>query len=1165
VSRLRISLLGPFEVWRDGQFLPPSAWPGHKARQILKILVTHRQRVVASDELIEWLWPDLRVGSARNSLWVAVSRLRRLLGSGRDGPAFILTEPPGYRFDAAGRCEIDVDLFLGHLHQGHEQQRRGAWETAVVAYGAAEALYRGDYLAEDPYEDWAIPPRERMREAFLELQGSLATCQLSLRRYREALVHCHRSLEQDTCRESAWRLAMECYYRAGERGQALRAFERCRAALARELGVDPLPETLALHERILRDAAPQDPQPRAPTLPGSSAPPLSLPFVGRDHEWTLVSQLLQQALGGQGQVVLVTGEPGIGKTRVLEELASLATARGARVLSGRCYELEGNVAYAPVVEALRASLLACPPFASMGAATDSPPPPPCPAAQMAAVAELLPELRRLCPDLPSYQSLPPEEERLRVLAGLAQIVFHSARGGPLVLLLDDLHWADPSTLQLLHFLGRQVDDQPLLLVGAYRSTQVDARHPLSVLRAQLGRQGVLTELPLPPLGHEDVVLLLRSLGSERQGDEFARHLHRDTEGHPFFLAEVLRTLVHEGLITVDAQGRWQTAYDALTDSYQELLLPASVRAAVLGRLGHLPPGDRGLLDQASVIGRAFRLSLLAHLLQRPERLLAEQVEGLALQGFLRPRPPDGYEFSHDLTRRAAYEALSEPRRRLLHRQVADALLELRAAARADGDEIAGRVATHYAASDRPWLALEHALAAAEQAARVAAFDEAMAWCRQANEIVAGYPTAVPAGFRARLHLQCRALWYYRGDLERTLAAGRAALAAARQEGDAAAQLQALWHLAHDETQVMAGGTSGVQAQALELARYRGDPAELARSLARLGSDAGFLALPEERGRSLAYLEQAVTLARGVGDPLLLHQVLTEWWGIGRASQARVALEEGLVLARQLGDGREEAGTLAKLADVLARQGDFAAAVTYAQEGLALAGRVDSPPYGAWNERALGQALVALGRVEEGLAHLERAARTFEAHAWRTMLAGTLLRLGLALSVRLPPQDIAQGVERGEPAVVALERALSLSQETREPYEAAYALAALGRLRLARGEMEAGRRALEEAAALAPCIGLPWHRGGTLVQVAAGRLLLDQVDAALCAADEVVRLAEVEDLREVRAHALLLRGQALVVLGFRDKARPDLEAGLAQAEAIGNAGLGGQLRRALADF
>ena len=308
-------------------------------------------------------------------------------------------------------------------------------------------------------------------------------------------------------------------------------------------------------------------------------------------------------------------------------------------------------------------------------------------------------------------------------------------------------------------------------------------------------------------------------------------------------------------------------------------------------------------------------------------------------------------------RRAAYEALSEPRRRLLHRQLAETLLAL--------DAAAGTVATHYAAGDRPWLALEHALDAAEGAAHVTAYDEALAWCQQAMSIAEAHPQAVPPGFRTRLHLQWRTLWYYRGDLERTLAADRAALAAARREGDPAAELQALWHLAHDETQVAAGGPSGLQAEALALAHDLGDPAALARSLARQGSDSGFLATPAERESALQTLDQAVSLARQVGDPALLHHVLCELWGVGRLPQARAALEEALALVRRLGDRREEVGTLAKLADLLARQGDFPAAMEYACQGLALAEQVDSPAYGAWNRRALGQALAALGQTGRG--------------------------------------------------------------------------------------------------------------------------------------------------------------------------------------------------------
>ncbi|MGC9334606.1 MAG: tetratricopeptide repeat protein, partial [Anaerolineae bacterium] len=259
----------------------------------------------------------------------------------------------------------------------------------------------------------------------------------------------------------------------------------------------------------------------------------------------------------------------------------------------------------------------------------------------------------------------------------------------------------------------------------------------------------------------------------------------------------------------------------------------------------------------------------------------------------------------------------------------------------------------------------------------------------------------------------------------------------------------------------------------------------------------------------------VRLARQVGDPALLHRVLCELWGVGRLPQARTALEEALALIRRLGDRWEEVGTLAKLADLLARQGDFPAAMEYASQGLALAEQVDGPPYGAWNRRALGQALVALGRHDEGVAHLRGAASTFETLNWQAMLAGSLLRLGLALQLA--------GDWAG--AAAALKQVLALSQETHEVYEAAYALAALGELRLAQGERKAGRQALAEAAALTPQVSLPWHRGGTLLHLAAGRLWLGEIDAALAAAEAAIRLAEEEDLREVRARGLRLRGEA----------------------------------------
>ena len=278
--RLRVQLLGSFGVWVDGQALPPAAWPSRKACQLLKILVTYRQRAVATDELIEWLWPDLPPESARNSLWVAVSRLRHRLEpeADRDAASIILTQPPGYRFDPVQGCEIDVDCFLAHVQAGRSWQAQSEWAAAIDAYRAAEPFHRGDYLLDDPYEEWAIPARERLRETFLEMQEALAACLLALGRCVETLAHARCALEHDPCRESAWRLIMEAHYRAGDPAQALQAFAHCRTILADELGMDPQPETIALHVRILQHPAPRSP-PLSSPRPATSS--LHLPFVGR--------------------------------------------------------------------------------------------------------------------------------------------------------------------------------------------------------------------------------------------------------------------------------------------------------------------------------------------------------------------------------------------------------------------------------------------------------------------------------------------------------------------------------------------------------------------------------------------------------------------------------------------------------------------------------------------------------------------------------------------------------------------------------------------------------------------------------------------------------------------------------------------------------------------
>ena len=267
---LRTQLLGRFEVWRNDAPIPPADWHGQKPRNLLKILLLARGRFVSKDQLCDWLWPDADPASAEANLRSAVSDLRKLLepdlAHGR-ASAFILTRREGYAFDLTAPVAVDVIDF------------ERAAQTAAASRPELEsalALYRGDLLEEDPYAEWAIPERERLRALRVEALARLADLCLAEADYPATTAICEQALALDASRETLWRSLMRAHALSGDRAAALRTFDRCRAALAHDLGVDPLPETAALHEQILRDEAPP-----APPLPLAPAPVLPPPHTPR--------------------------------------------------------------------------------------------------------------------------------------------------------------------------------------------------------------------------------------------------------------------------------------------------------------------------------------------------------------------------------------------------------------------------------------------------------------------------------------------------------------------------------------------------------------------------------------------------------------------------------------------------------------------------------------------------------------------------------------------------------------------------------------------------------------------------------------------------------------------------------------------------------------------
>ncbi len=249
MARWQLQLLGPLRLWRDDRSLFVERWPAH-LRRLFACLAVHRRQGLSTETLIELFWPDLAPDRARAALWTAVSRLRRRLGG-----AWIERLPEGYRFHPDGSWEIDVDRFLTALEEARARTAAGDRTGAREAYARALAVYRDDLLTDFPYEEWLLLPRERLRDRALEARERLAVLALEEGDPREAAEQARRVLEVDACREETWRLLIRAYREMGDRGRALRAYDRCRAVLERELGVEPLPETRALAAEIRRELA----------------------------------------------------------------------------------------------------------------------------------------------------------------------------------------------------------------------------------------------------------------------------------------------------------------------------------------------------------------------------------------------------------------------------------------------------------------------------------------------------------------------------------------------------------------------------------------------------------------------------------------------------------------------------------------------------------------------------------------------------------------------------------------------------------------------------------------------------------------------------------------------------------------------------------------------
>jgi DNA-binding SARP family transcriptional activator len=720
---VQFRVLGPLEVLDNGE---PLALGGAKQRALLAVLLLNANEVVSSDRLIDELWGAQPPRTAPKSLQTMISQLRKLLEPGRasgEAGRVLVTRSPGY----ALRIEpgqLDLERFRRLASDGRQALADGHPEAAAETLREALDLWRGQPLADFAYEPFAQAEIDRLEELRLAALEDRIQADLTLGRHTDVVAELERLAEQHPLRERIRGQLMLALYRSGRQAEALEVYRDAQRALTEELGIEPSRELRELERAILEqdpalDSAPaipeRSPEHREPT--GGAV--RSESFVGRQRELDEFGAGLEDAHRGRMSVFLIAGEPGIGKSRLADEWTAVAEASDARVCWGRCWEAGGAPPYWPWVQALRAYIR----DGDKQRVRDELAP------GAADIAQMLPELHELFPDLPPPPSLDPEGARFRLFDSTSAFLRAAGEAQPLVLVLDDLHAADKPSLLLLQFLGRSLGDARVVVVGAYRDTEPgDA---LTETVAEIRREPVTRVIRLGGLDEAEVARVIESIGRLEPSDQLARAIHRETEGNPLFVSELVRLLAAEGRL------------EELVVAPSLSPIPEGIREVIGHRLRRLSGDCKRMLSEAAVLGREFRLDALGRISERPEADLFELLDEAERERVVVESPAGraGRRFSHALIRDSLYGELASSDRRRLHRQAVGALEDLYGA---DLEPHLAEVAYHAleaAPGGEIDKAIDYARRAADQAAALLAFEEAARHYRMALEALALRPAA----------------------------------------------------------------------------------------------------------------------------------------------------------------------------------------------------------------------------------------------------------------------------------------------------------------------------------------------------------------------------------------------------------------------------------------
>ncbi len=995
---LEIHLFGQMNVQIDGR---PVEVPSRPAQLLLAYLALHAGQAQPRAKLGGLLWPDSDEKNARSNLRHALWRLRGALGE-----EHFEVDKTAITFQPNGDWRLDV----AELYE------------EPLASASAEALldqisfYRGELLP-GAYEDWVVRERERLEAVFGDRVDLLLDRLVHEQRWREARDWAERWIAQGHVPEAAFRTLMLAYAAEGEISGVAETYQRCVEVLSRELGVEPSEETSQLFKQLSEGADPI--KLRAPAGEGLDAPALEMAveaqppafleaasqvapepmFVGREPELERLLEGLRRAMQGHGQVVFIAGEAGRGKTALAHEFARRAQLETTDLLvgvgNGNAYTGYGDP-YLPFRDVLTMLTGDVEGRWAAGSITSEQARrlwehlPQALSASLDHGSDLLnvfinghglaersrrrgvsPDLvRRLEQHLEEAEARAGNVERGQLFEQYTTVLRTLSVRQPLLILLDDLQWADQASISLLFHLGRRIDSARILVLGTYRREELalgiaGERHPLEKVIAELQLKFGDIEIDLAELQEQrnrGFVDAFIDTEPNELDQAFRQALFERTQGHPLFTVELLRAMQERGDLVRDQTGKWIAARTLNWN-----LLPARVEAAVEERIARLEEDLRDLLAVASVEGEDFTAQVVARVKREQERKvlrdLSQELERRHRLVREQGERPGGrqllslYRFAHHLFQRYLYESLSTAERRLLHGEIAAVLEELY---QGRAEDIAVHLARHYGEAGDIERAVENLLLAGLRARHVHAHVEALEHFNRALRLIDDESSSA---IRVKTERAQTLLDLFKG--QEAVVAFQELYSLAQQGGESPVELRALLGLAraHYIVALDAGdtahATTSLEAyqRAHDLARDLDDKKNMVRALVSTIWISDFW--PEKRPMARANAEEADKLSQAVKDEDLMLESRLALFHTGSLKDREREGEALLQLFEERQDLTRLNNLLFGLMGTHLVVGNFRRAIECAEMGISVAGRIGVPPVQYATYKSI--ALLRLGR------------------------------------------------------------------------------------------------------------------------------------------------------------------------------------------------------------